>query len=146
MYVCMYVCISGGHINPHTATYGGLLCFPFYSSPQQSCASNKTQDLVCGGIEIVTWLHKVLTKVMQSPIGLYMSHTRWYLYKSKIFMFAFVAIWLLLAPFTIICQWFCSLPTPGNWCCQLLTCNKLYWSIGNTLVPLHMCSSLPDRF
>jgi hypothetical protein len=61
MYVCMYICIRGGPIGPCIVTYSGLLCCPFYSSPQQSCTSNKTQDLVRGDIEIVTWFHKVLT-------------------------------------------------------------------------------------
>jgi hypothetical protein len=42
--VCMYK--GGGAIGPCTATYSGLLCFPFYSSPQQSYTSNETQDLV----------------------------------------------------------------------------------------------------
>jgi hypothetical protein len=59
----IHVCIRGGPIGPCTATYSGLLCFPFYSSPQQFCASNETQDLVRGGVEIVTWFHKVLTQV-----------------------------------------------------------------------------------
>jgi hypothetical protein len=69
MYVCMSVCIRGGPIGLCTATYGGLLCFRFYSSPQQSCASNETQDLVRGGVEIVTWFHKILAQVTQSPMS-----------------------------------------------------------------------------
>jgi hypothetical protein len=63
----MYVYIRGGPIGPCTTTYSGLLCFPFYSSPQKSCTSNEMQDLVCGGVEIVTWIHKILAQVTQSP-------------------------------------------------------------------------------
>jgi hypothetical protein len=65
----MYVYIRGGPIVPCTATYTGLLCFPFYSSPQQSCTWNEMQDLVRGGVEIVTWFHKLLTQVTQCPMS-----------------------------------------------------------------------------
>jgi hypothetical protein len=66
MYVCMY---KGRALGPCTATHSGLLCFPFCSSHQQSCTSNEMQDLVRGGVEIVTWFHKVLTQVTQSPMS-----------------------------------------------------------------------------
>jgi hypothetical protein len=42
-YLCMYVYIRGGPIGPCSATYSGLLCFPFYSSPQKSCTSNEVR-------------------------------------------------------------------------------------------------------
>jgi hypothetical protein len=59
MRLTMYVYIMGGPIGPCTMTYSGLLCFPFYSSPQQSCTSNEMQDLARGCVEIVIWIHKM---------------------------------------------------------------------------------------
>jgi hypothetical protein len=54
--VCMY---KGRAIHgPCTATHSGLLCFPFNLSLQQSRTSDELQDLVRGGVEIVTWFHK----------------------------------------------------------------------------------------
>jgi hypothetical protein len=62
----MYVYTRGGPIGPCTATYSGLLCFPFYSSPQKSRTSNEMQDLLREDVEIVTWIHKILAQVTQS--------------------------------------------------------------------------------
>jgi hypothetical protein len=53
------------------------------------------------------------------------SRTRFYVCGSKIFAIAFVALWLLLAAFTVIYQWCHGLPTSGNrWCWLLLSCNQ----------------------
>jgi hypothetical protein len=55
MYVCMYVCMYNGRAHwPLHRDLSSVLCFPFYSSPQKSCTSNEMQDLVRGGVEIVT--------------------------------------------------------------------------------------------
>jgi hypothetical protein len=54
----------------------------------------------------------------------YISRTRFYLCESKIFVIAFVALWLSLATFTVTCQWYHGLPTSGNWWCRLLSCNQ----------------------
>jgi hypothetical protein len=50
---------------PCTMTIADLLCFPFRLTPYQSCTSNELQDLPYWGVNMVTWLHKKLAKVMK---------------------------------------------------------------------------------